>query len=177
MSMPSLEPEETPLPRTSWVACAGIVNHGSRRGIGTGGERPTAAIEVPRIALAPAGDGWSLVAVVPFDGQRAAGRRERRPGAGRSGVRSRHSGIRRSWRVRPDFPASSRSIRRRPPDRERSECSPRGRRPAPFGLPDPGRRRQDGPARVRHRPRRSDPAKFRAGSEPTGPSRRSKTKA
>ena len=70
MSMPSLEPEETPLAPDELASPRSSSTTRSAGGIGSAtGETAAAAIEVPRTVIEPAGDGWALIALVPYDGQ------------------------------------------------------------------------------------------------------------
>ena len=119
MSMPSLDPEESPA-RLFGADDADRICAESRTR--TDADVPTADESVRRRA-----DGWTLVALIPYDGQRAAEPMFATSWHGRSGVPSRRSGIRRCWPARGAAP-----------DRDRS--SPR-RRPARRG---PGRRRGPG---------------------------------
>ncbi len=69
MSVPSLEPEETPLAPDE-LGLAGLSSDPLPAAESTAvGELAPAEIEVPRAVLEPAGDGWALIALVPYDGQ------------------------------------------------------------------------------------------------------------
>ena len=68
MSMPSLEPEETPLAPDE-LGLAGLSPNPlpPEESVELETVNP-AAIEGPGTALEPAGDGWALIALVPYDG-------------------------------------------------------------------------------------------------------------
>ena len=152
MSMPSLDPEETPLGRdgAAPAPCAAVWPTSlTALPLATpelvAGELPAAASRrSPTVRAEPARRRLGADRAGPL----------RRPGAardcrvtswpGRSGAPSRRSGIPRSWRVPPSCPGSSRSIRRRRPGRGRSGSSPAG--PGTGFLPATGRRpRMPGP--------------------------------
>ena len=69
MSMPSLDPEETPLVPDELGFPA--LTSTTLAPMESAADDATAAatIEVPRGLLEPAGDGWALIALVPYDGQ------------------------------------------------------------------------------------------------------------
>ena len=68
MSMPSLEPEETPVAPDE-LGLAGLSPNPlpPEESVELEEVNP-AAIEGPGTALEPAGDGWALIALVPYDG-------------------------------------------------------------------------------------------------------------
>ena len=120
-------------------------------------EDAAALAEVAAPAAERTDDGWSLIAMVPYDGK------DRRPPCRRSwpwpsGAPSRPSGIRRCWPVRGSCPGSSPIESPTPPGpREvRIIAGDQGDR-LPSGLPDPGRGCRCRPARLGDRPRRADP--------------------
>ncbi len=166
MSMPSLEPEETPLAPDELARQRPRSTAASARGTRQPARQTPAATRSRSRGpvLEPAADGWALIALVPYDGHEppatvsdelAQGGLVRRLGA----LASVAPGARR--RASPDrvgrFAVAAR-LARDPGDRQR------GRRPASFRLPDAGRGRQDGAARVGHRPRGLDPP----DSDPAG---------
>ena len=114
MSMPSLDPEETPLapaepapPRRSSTA--------TRPSTGTSRRsEPTRTASRPRPAE-PARDGWSLIALVPYDGREPPAQVERRAGAGGLVRRLGTLASCRFWHARPSCRGSSRSISPSPP--------------------------------------------------------------
>ena len=68
MTVPSLEPEETPLAPDE-LGLDALTSDPLPLVESDGLAEPApAAIEVPRTALEPAGDGWALIALVPYDG-------------------------------------------------------------------------------------------------------------
>ena len=68
MSMPSLEPEETSPAQCELLSPAPIPSALSTLELESDTERAVQPSETSRITLEPAGDGWALIALIPYDG-------------------------------------------------------------------------------------------------------------
>ena len=164
MSMPSLDPEETPpaaaepaLPLDDHaILTTATVSSGEMPAL----EEPPAIRAAEPAQIEPRPDGWALIALVPYDG--------REPPAQVSDelAQAVWCAVSALW-----HPSLLSSASRTAPDRvgrfavaTRGAGDPRDRRrtlgPASFRLPNAGRGCPDGPAGIGHRPRRARSLRF-----------------
>jgi alpha-mannosidase len=69
MTTPSLEPEETPMAPGDLASAGADTLPSPATELGSGFEPPEQDLEIPRVAFEPTGDGWALIALIPYDGQ------------------------------------------------------------------------------------------------------------
>ena len=126
--------------------------------------------------LEPAGDGWTLIALVPYDGQEPPATVSDELAQAvwcavsalwHPSLLARAAGLPRIESVDSPSPPGPREIR---------VIASGAWRPAPVRLPDAGRGRRDRAPRVGHRPRRLDPPDPGAAGSRRGARRRSRTR-